>query len=233
MGPTLVLHVAAGTIGLVAGFIALYATKGARLHRRAGVAFVCAMLAMSVAGSVVAAVQGVAPALNVPAGVLTAYLVVTGFTAVRPPFPGSRRLDVGAMLVVVGVSLLDLRFAFEAIANGGTRGGMPSFPWIMFGVVGLLAGVGDARMLRAGGPLRGPARLARHLWRMSFALFIAAMSFFIGQADVFPAPIRIRPLLAMPVLAVLVTMFYWMWRVRARRPLRSLSLDPAPTGATT
>lgn len=52
---------------------------------------------------------------------------------------------------------------------------------------------------------------------MCFALFIGAISFFIGQADVIPEPFRIRPLLALPVLAVLVTMFFWLWRLRRKR----------------
>ncbi|MDQ3949292.1 MAG: hypothetical protein M3282_03015, partial [Gemmatimonadota bacterium] len=99
--------------------------------------------------------------------------------------------------------------------------GMPAFPFLMFAVVGLLASVGDFRVVRAGA-LRGAPRLARHLWRMSFALFIAALSFFIGQAQVFPKPVRIPALLALPVLAVLVTMFYWLWRVRTRRSFRSI-----------
>ena len=73
-------------------------------------------------------------------------------------------------------------------------------------------------MMRSG-PLEGARRIARHLWRMSFALFIAALSFFIGQAKVLPEAIRIPGLLALPVLAVLVTMFYWLWRVRAKRPV--------------
>lgn len=50
------------------------------------------------------------------------------------------------------------------------------------------------------------------------------MSFFLGQSDVFPRSIRIMPLLAMPVLAVLVTMFYWLWRVRIRRSLREITV---------
>ena len=91
----------------------------------------------------------------------------------------------------------------------------------MFGVVGLLGALGDFRVLRSG-ELRGGSRIARHLWRMTFALFIAALSFFIGQAQVIPEPIRIVPLLAMPVLAVLVTMLYWLWRVRVRRSLRGI-----------
>ena len=99
---------------------------------------------------------------------------------------------------------------------------MPAFPFFMFGVVGLLAGIGDVRLMRSGA-LHGVRRLARHLWRMSFALFIAALSFFIGQAQVFPKPVRIMPVLALPVLAVLVTMVYWLWRVRVRRNVRASS----------
>jgi hypothetical protein len=91
----------------------------------------------------------------------------------------------------------------------------------MFGVVSLLGSLGDLRVLHAGAQ-RGAARIARHLWRMSFALFIAALSFFLGQAKVIPKPIRIYPLLMLPVLAVLLTMFYWLWRVRIRGSLRGL-----------
>jgi len=134
------------------------------------------------------------------------------------------------MLVALAVGLTSLTFGFEALASGGTRNGMPAFPFFLFGVVGTLAGVLDLRMIRAGG-LKGVSRVARHLWRMSFALFIAAMSFFFGQAEVIPKPIRIMPLLAVPVLAVLVTMLYWLWRVRVRRSLRGLVGVTAPEAA--
>ena len=66
---------------------------------------------------------------------------------------------------------------------------------------------------------------------MSFALFIAALSFFIGQAQVFPKPVRIMPLLALPVLAVLVTMVYWLWRVRVRRNVRGIVRVSVPEAA--
>jgi hypothetical protein len=48
--------------------------------------------------------------------------------------------------------------------------------------------------------LQGRHRVVRHLWRVCFAMFIAAASFFLGQAKVFPKPIRIIPLLAIPAL---------------------------------
>lgn len=221
MRTTLLVHILAGGLGLVSGFVALYAAKGAPLHRKAGMVFVCAMLTTSVFGMVIAAVRGVAPAINIPAALLTAYLVVTALATVRPPAAASRWLNFVAPGVAFAVGLTSLKFGLEAVANGGTRNGMPAFPFFMFGVLGVLASVGDVRMLRSG-PLQGAPRLARHLWRMSFALFIAAMSFFIGQAQVFPKPIRIRGLLALPVLAVLVTMLYWLWRVRIRRSLRGI-----------
>jgi hypothetical protein len=49
------------------------------------------------------------------------------------------------------------------------------------------------------------------------------MSFFIGQAKVVPQPYRNRMLLVLPVLAVLVTLLYWVWRVRFRGSLRGIT----------
>ena len=67
---------------------------------------------------------------------------------------------------------------------------------------------------------------------MSFALFIATGSFFIGQAKVIPKPVRIVPLLAVPAFLPLVLLLYWLARVwLARRPLRR-TIDVAVTTAS-
>ena len=216
MQPTLVIHILAGSLGLISGFVALYATKGAPVHRRAGMIFVCVMLTMTLTGTIIAAVRGAAPAINIPAAVITAYLVVTGLITVRPTVKGARWLTIGGMLVAFAVGSITLSFGLQAAASGGTKQGMPAFPFLMFGVIGVLGSVGDLRMIRSGG-LQGAPRLARHLWRMSLALLIAAMSFFFGQADELPKAVRIPGLLALPVLAVLATMLFWVWRIRIRR----------------
>ena len=217
---TLLVHILAGGLGLVLGAVALWATKGARLHRKSGRLFVYAMFTMAVSGAGIAAVQ--ASEGSMIAGLLTAYLVVTALATVRPPAAGSRRLDVGAMLVALVLGLTSLAFGFEALASGaGHRDEIPAAIFFKFGVVALLASGGDSRMIRSG-DLRGARRLARHLWRMCFALYIAASSFFLGQADEFPEALRIPVLLALPVLAVLVTMVYWLWRVRIRQSVRGL-----------
>lgn len=223
---TLLIHIVAGGLSLAAGYVALYATKGASVHRRAGMVFVAAMLVMALAGLTVTLVQEIALAVNVPAALLTIYLVVTSLTTLRPPAAGGRWLHIGGMLVAAAVGTAMWMFAMDAFRNGGARDGVPAFPFVMFGVVAVLGMAGDVRILHSGA-LQGAPRIARHLWRMSFALFIAALSFFIGQSDELPAAIRIMPLLGLPVLAVFVTMLYWLWRVRIRRSLRGVRVVPA------
>jgi hypothetical protein len=90
----------------------------------------------------------------------------------------------------------------------------------------LLAAVGDVRIMRFGPPRGGP-RLARHLWRMCFALFIAAGSFFSVRervATILPEPFTSGPMRALPILLLFGAMFYWLWRVRASRPLSRSAL---------
>ena len=80
------------------------------------------------------------------------------------------------------------------------------------------------------GRLEGAQRIARHLWRMCFALFVASGSFFLGQAQVFPKPVRIYPLLAIPALLPLLLMLYWLARVLFTRwyERRADSFKPMP-----
>jgi hypothetical protein len=69
---------------------------------------------------------------------------------------------------------------------------------------------------------RGRPRLARHLWRMCFALFVAAGSFFSIRervATILPEPFTTGPMRALPILVVFAAMFYWLWRLRGRRTL--------------
>jgi hypothetical protein len=53
---------------------------------------------------------------------------------------------------------------------------------LFMGSVCLVAAAGDVRML-VGGGVFGAKRIARHLWRMCFGLFIAAGSFFLGPSN--------------------------------------------------
>src|SRR5260221_13174161 len=108
----LAIHIIAGTVGLITGFIALFAVKGATLHRKIGIVFVVAMLTMATLGATIAAAFNAAPQINVPVGLLTAYLVITSLVTVRPPASGSRRLNIGLMMLAMALTA-------TLIATGG------------------------------------------------------------------------------------------------------------------
>jgi hypothetical protein len=219
------LHVVAGSIAILAGLIALYVLKGASLHRKSGMVFVASMLLMAVSGGTIA-VGRAGAAINVPAALVTAYLVVTALATVRPPTARLRRIERAAMVAAYAIGGGSVLFAL----SGAARGGM-AFPLVMFALVALLAGEGDRRMLRTGG-LTGAPRLRRHLWRMCAALFIASASFFLGPIRRIPEPLRIPALRLIPLL-VLLTMAFWLWRLHRRRTAERSISTSAPEAIRT
>lgn len=220
----LAFHVATGMIALVAGFLAIAVRKGGTWHRRGGIVFVYAMLATGVTAIGIALYEG-KPA----GGVVIVYFVLTAWTAVKP-LPGvGRRLDITLMVLAFALATGEYVRAFTALERPGNQiEGVPAGMMFFMATIVLLAVIGDARMIRAGG-IQGTRRIARHLWRMSFALFIASGSFFLGQMKFIPEPVRIVPLLLVLGISPLVVLLYWLWRVRLRQNLRGMmTAKPAP-----
>jgi hypothetical protein len=204
------IHIAAGGLALVLGAVALSAKKGRTVHRRSGLLFVSAMAVMGVSASILG---------NVLGGLMPLYFVGTALTTVRPVSPWTRRFNVVALMVAVGLALIDVVGGVKAFNSpGGALNGVPFFMLFFLGTVMMLAAAGDVRIMRFG-VLRGGRRLARHLWRMCFALFIAAGSFFSIRARVariLPEPFTTAPMRALPIVLLFGAMFYWLWRVRGR-----------------
>jgi len=216
---TLLIHVVAGALGLLSGYVALAVAKGAPAHRKAGMLFVYVMVTMSITGAVVSAGRGIAPAINIPTALLTFYLVMTGMTAVGAPAGWSRRMDVAAMWFGVATALVCAVFIVYSIGQGGAAAGM-AYPLVMFGAVAAAAANGDRRMIRDGA-LKGAPRLRRHLWRMCFALFVSSIAFYLGP-DRLPLVLRNPAFRAAGVLLPIAAIAYWRWKLRARRPMRDI-----------
>jgi tetratricopeptide (TPR) repeat protein len=203
------------------------------LHRNAGLLFVCAMVVMGMAATIVAVDRGRTTSLGGP---LVAYLVITALITVRPPSQSSPRLNSALMVVALAIGAAYVVWGVKTLTSGNpVTDGVPTpqigGAMVLNGVVGLLAFVGDLRVLRSE-PLRGTPRLTRHLWRMCYAFFTASGSFFLGQAKVIPKPLRIGPLLAFLAFLPLLAMLYWLVRARVRRtkPFVRLPLG-APLGS--
>lgn len=233
------IHIAAGGVAIVLGAVALSVKKGGKVHRRSGLLFVYAMLVMAVSASVLSLLNGRADG-NVLAGVLTAYFVGTALTTVRPVSSWTRRINAVALSVALvlaaGSALSGVRLLN---ASGRDANGVPVQT---AGVVSLvaatllvMAAAGDVRTMRSGLPRGGP-RLARHLWRMCFALFIATGSFVSARervASVLPEFFATGAMRALPILLLFGAMFYWLWRVRRVDTGMAIATRARPSRAPT
>lgn len=217
----LVLHIAAGSIGIVSGMAALALRKGGRGHRIAGNLFFVSILIMSAIGACVAAF--LPSRISVVAGALTFYLAATSWVTVRRKPGEIGRFELAAFLFASGIALAGLAIGVQTVTSPtGRLDGLPPQPVLVFAAVAALAAVSDLRMIRRPG-IFGPQRIARHLWRMCSALLIAAFSFFLGQQKVMPASMRGSPLLFVPEIVIIGSMIYWLVRMRFARRFRQVA----------
>jgi len=223
--PLLALHITAGTLGMLSGFVAVFLRKGSRAHGRAGNVFVVAMLVLSASGAFLALMKS-QPG-NVLGGALTFYLVATAWMTARRRDGEPGIFDWGALLVVLAVGACELTFGLEAaLSQTGLKYEYPPGPYFFMGSVAALAVAGDVRMLVRRG-ISGTPRIARHLWRMCFALFIAAASIFLARQQLFPAILRKTGVLFVLSFLPLMLMIFWMVRVR----LTKFKGTPSPSRA--
>jgi len=220
--PLLVLHIIAGTLGMLSGFVAVFLLKGSRRHGIAGNVFVISMLGLSASG-VYLAVMKSQPG-NILGGSLTFYLVATAWITARRRAGGTGILDWVGLLVVVTITAFELTYGMEAAkSQTGLKYGYPPGPYFFLGSVALIAVVGDFRMLVRRG-IVGSQRLARHLWRMCFALFIAAASIFLARQQVFPALLQKIGVLFLLSFLPLMLMVFWLFRVRFAKGYKRRSM---------
>ncbi|WP_428504983.1 hypothetical protein [Roseateles sp.] len=222
----LYLHIGAGSVGILSGAAAFVFRKGTPLHRRIGKIFVVSMLIMSGIGACVAPFLPTPERASVIAGVLTFYLVLSSWMAVKRKPGELGKFDHGLLLTSLSITGAGAYFLWLAMQNPrGMLDGQPSAAFVMFVIIGSLAAVGDLRLIIQRG-VTGATRLARHLWRMTVALFIAANSLFLGQPQVFPKAVQQSGLLNMPALLILALLLFWLghtaWGAHKRKRARRL-----------
>jgi len=238
--PILVAHICAGTLGLLSGTAAMSFRKGSPRHVLAGRVFVASMLTMAV-GAVYLAIVKHQPN-NIGGGFLTFYLIGTAWLTARRRDGETSRLDWVALLVPLATGILSWTNGLKVVRSGASsQDGVPVGMTFFMGTVCLLAAAGDLRMLVRGGVL-GTKRIARHLWRMCFGLFIAAGSFFLGPSN---RPLRLlstvglgqhlSPALFSTTLYLILTilplilLIFWLVRVRFTSEYKVKSIQLAPS----
>jgi hypothetical protein len=240
--PVLVAHICAGSLGLVSGSAAMCFRKGSPRHVLAGKLFVGSMLAMAGAAMYLATVKH--QSANVVGGLLTFYMVTTGWLTARRGDGVTGKFDWGVLVIPVALGSWLWVIGLERVfSRTPTNDGVPAFMAFFIGSVALLSAAGDVRVLVRGG-VSGTKRLLRHLWRMSFGLFIASGSFFLGPSNRplrmlqgiglgrFVSPTYFNNWLYM-FLTVLpfILMIFWLVRVRFSNAFKARAITNAPVSA--
>jgi uncharacterized membrane protein len=206
----LFLHIAGGTVGMVSGATAMLAKKGQRLHRIAGNVFTVGMLTMAGIGAAVAPFLNEDQWTNTTAAVFTLYLVSTAWTAGKRRDGEAGRFERTAMFVPVGIAAMAVSVVFFFAGKTPPEDFATVY---VFGLLSAVAVAGDLNLIGKGG-LSGSSRVARHVWRMTFALFVAMGSFFFGQQKFLPEAIQGTFIPAIPVLSMLALGAYGFVRTR-------------------
>jgi uncharacterized membrane protein len=228
------LHILGGIVGVGAGLVAVCATKGGRLHRRAGDVFVIAMLVMGIFAAVLGVIRP-DQIINVFIAGLTLYLVATAWLTARrgdavSGAPQWVALAVSLVLwapfavlifqIVTGVTVFKSAFKIE---------GPILIALLVFAAIITIAVIGDLRVV-LNRSISGTPRIARHLWRMCFGLTLALGSAFTnGFARLLPGPYHVPPAFFLPQLLMLGVLLYWAVRVRFPGWAGRATMAPSPS----
>jgi hypothetical protein len=240
--PKLFDHICAGTLGLLSGTAAMIFRKGSPRHVLAGRVFVASMLTMAVGATYLAFVKH--QPNNVGGGILTFYLIGTAWLTARRRDGETSSWDWVAFLIPLALGILTWMNAIQVVRRGASsQDGVPVGMSFFMGSVMLLAAAGDVRMLLRGG-LFGAKRIARHLWRMCFGLFIASGSFFLGPSNRplrllsrvglgqhLPAALFSTALYLILTLLPLVLLVFWLVRVRFLSAYKGKPIQLASTSS--
>jgi hypothetical protein len=212
MQTILPIHIAAGTLSVLAGAAALLFRKGEGAHRTAGTVFVVSMMIMAATAAVLGRDFG-----NAVAGGLTIYMVTTGWVTARRGDNRAGVFEIGAFVMAFACAVA-MCVSASLIVFGAREAPNPLVGPMSFFLGGALAlaALGDLSVVLRRG-VSGAQRIARHLWRMCFGLFIAVGSFAAQGAEALPAGVPRLELLLSSMIVVLLVMFFWLVRVRFTR----------------
>lgn len=207
--PALLAHIVGGTLAIVFGFTALAAPKGQPVHRIAGTAFFLTMLLMAVLALYMAIFKSQLGNILGASGAL--YLVSTAWVAGKRRDGTVGSFEIGAFIAAALISVGLLALGVVSRSRPELIDGPPMAPFVFAGLFGLWAAFDLSVVLRRG--IAGVQRIARHLWRMTFSLFLAVAFFAIQGVQVLPPIITQSRVPLFAMLLTLALLFFWLARV--------------------
>src|SRR6202050_4633909 len=116
--PTLLVHICAGSLGLLSGTAAMCFRKGSPRHALAGNVFVAAMLTMGALAVYLAIVRQ--QPNNIGGGILTVYLIGTAWLTARRRDGETSRFDWVVLLIPLTLGILTWMNGLKVVHSGGS-----------------------------------------------------------------------------------------------------------------
>ncbi|KAF7764449.1 hypothetical protein PCIT_b0453 [Pseudoalteromonas citrea] len=233
LSPFMLLHIITGSIAVIAGLLALILKKGQKYHRLSGKVFVISMAIMALSGAYIAYLKPMM--ITLIAGFYTLHLVLTAYMVVKTPVKTHTQFDNYTPLSSCSLFCLSVYFGLQALNHASeTFQGFSHEPYFFFALLSAIALIGDIRLLICKGLTHGH-RLARHIWRMCFALYLAIGSFFGQGAKVLPETLSQSVLIEAPEPLILLAMIFWLLKtaMKSRKLASTITTSKSNTCKST
>ncbi|MFK8018614.1 MAG: hypothetical protein AB8B86_02500 [Pseudomonadales bacterium] len=204
------IHTPAGTVGLVAAVVALFAVKGAALHLKAGRYFTVSMLIMLIAGFVAATIKESSGDMLLSAVVM--YTVFTAWLTAQRKTSETGFLEKAALTWIMAVGI-----AAFILSTSSIEAGTPGI-YLFWAGFAVFCAIGDLRNLRRAG-LTGVQRVIRHVWRIGFSLVWTALALTDKIIKAQGFNVREMPvdqlfyIVGIPTLLILIITMYWIMNI--------------------
>ncbi len=175
----ILIHAAFGGIALLAGFVAMIAKKGFKVHKKSGIIFYFAMLFSAIIAMFVSFLPNHESPFLFAVGIFSMYFVLTGKRALKFKFINPNlQIDkwISRIMIITGILMIFLPLIFSKSLN---------IILCVFAIVGIVFSVRDLILYK------NPERLKRswlklHLGKMIGA-YIAATTAFVVVNQFFPS----------------------------------------------
>ncbi len=202
----LIIHIATGAAGLLAGTINLIGRKNGHRHKLIGKVFTVAMLAASFSAIGLALINPNPFLLII--GVFTIYMVGTGYNYIKLRMKGvEKKPKLLDWVLSISMGLVGVIFLVLGVKHG-LRGSWFSLVYLVFGFIGLLFVRADWINYRGNSRIENFWQTA-HLQRMIGAYIAAFTAFLVVNTNRFPDFIQGWTFWILPTIIFTPLIIYW------------------------
>ena len=201
------MHAGLGGIALLTGGLALFVKKGSKIHRKSGKAFYYTMLASAILALIVSILPGHYSPFLFCIGVFSIYFLLTGIRSLKFK-RGDINIKIDSIIAYLIIITGLIMIMYPVVLDGEIN-----IVLLVFGIVGLVFGIRDLRLLKDLKRLK-KRWLKSHLGKMTGG-YIAAVSAFFVVNEILPGVWN----WFVPMIVGSTYITYWMMKLYKKKTI--------------